>query len=49
VLVELECDALIAWDGDRVALTERGRLMSNEVFTQFLADPETGSSLRKTA
>jgi oxygen-independent coproporphyrinogen-3 oxidase len=49
VLVELECDALIAWDGDRVALTERGRLMSNEVFAQFLADPETGSSLRKTA
>src|SRR5580658_88329 len=49
VLVELECDALIVWDGDRVSLTERGRLMSNEVFAQFLANPAIASSLRKTA
>jgi oxygen-independent coproporphyrinogen III oxidase len=39
VLVELECDALIEWAGDRVALTDRGRLMSNEVFARFLAEP----------
>jgi oxygen-independent coproporphyrinogen-3 oxidase len=39
VLVELECDALIEWVGDRIALTERGRLMSNEVFSRFLLEP----------
>jgi oxygen-independent coproporphyrinogen-3 oxidase len=39
MLVELECDALVEWEGDRVSLTERGRLMSNEVFAQFLAEP----------
>ncbi|MBB6144892.1 oxygen-independent coproporphyrinogen-3 oxidase [Silvibacterium bohemicum] len=39
VLVDLECDSLIAWIGDRVSLTERGRLMSNEVFARFLLEP----------
>jgi oxygen-independent coproporphyrinogen-3 oxidase len=39
VLVDLECDSLIAWNGDRVSLTERGRLMSNEVFARFLLEP----------
>jgi oxygen-independent coproporphyrinogen-3 oxidase len=37
VLVELEGDGLITRTGDRVALTTRGRLMSNEVFERFLA------------
>ena len=37
---ELEDDGLIALaDGDRVALTARGRLLSNEVFERFLAEP----------
>ena len=39
VLIDLECDALIEWSGDQIALTERGRLMSNEVFARFLAEP----------
>jgi oxygen-independent coproporphyrinogen-3 oxidase len=39
VLIDLECDALIEWAGDRIALTDRGRLMSNEVFARFLAEP----------
>jgi oxygen-independent coproporphyrinogen III oxidase len=38
VLTELECEDLITWTGDRVALTTRGRLMSNEVFERFLAE-----------
>ncbi len=37
---ELEGDGLIAFaDGDRVALTARGRLLSNDVFGRFLAEP----------
>ncbi len=39
VLVELECEDLIGWKGERVALTERGRLMSNDVFARFLLEP----------
>ena len=37
ILTGLECDGLIAWTDDRVALTPRGRLVSNEVFERFLA------------
>jgi oxygen-independent coproporphyrinogen-3 oxidase len=36
ILTGLECDGLIAWTDDRVALTPRGRLVSNEVFEHFL-------------
>jgi oxygen-independent coproporphyrinogen-3 oxidase len=39
VLAELEQDALIERAGDRVTLTERGRLVSNEVFGRFLLEP----------
>jgi oxygen-independent coproporphyrinogen-3 oxidase len=37
ILTGLECDGLIAWTDDRVTLTPRGRLVSNEVFEHFLA------------
>ncbi len=36
ILTDLECDGLITWTGSRVALTARGRLVSNEVFEPFL-------------
>lgn len=37
---ELESEGLLAFlDGDRVALTPRGRLLSNEVFARFLVEP----------
>jgi oxygen-independent coproporphyrinogen III oxidase len=37
---ELEDDGLVTFrDGDRVTLTPRGRLLSNDVFTRFLAEP----------
>jgi oxygen-independent coproporphyrinogen-3 oxidase len=37
---ELEDEGLVTFlDGDRVALTPRGRLLSNEVFGRFLAEP----------
>lgn len=37
---ELEDEGLVKFlDGDRVALTTRGRLLSNEVFARFLAEP----------
>ena len=39
ILTDLECDRLITWTADQVALTPRGRLVSNEVFERFLADP----------
>jgi oxygen-independent coproporphyrinogen III oxidase len=38
VLVELECERLITWIGEQVSLTARGRLMSNEVFENFLVE-----------
>jgi oxygen-independent coproporphyrinogen-3 oxidase len=38
VLAELEDDGLLTVVGDGVALTERGRLLSNEVFAQFLRE-----------
>jgi len=38
VLVELECQRLTTWIGDQVTLTARGRLMSNEVFENFLVE-----------
>jgi oxygen-independent coproporphyrinogen-3 oxidase len=37
---ELEGDGLVSFvDGDRIALTARGRLLSNDVFERFLAEP----------
>ena len=38
VFVDLIDAALLAVDGDRVSLTTRGRLLSNEVFARFLRD-----------
>jgi oxygen-independent coproporphyrinogen-3 oxidase len=39
-IAELEDEGLAMFmDGDRVALTVRGRLLSNEVFGRFLAEP----------
>ena len=37
ILTDLECNDLIKWTADHVALTPRGRLISNEVFERFLA------------
>ncbi len=36
ILTDLECDGLITWTGSRIALTPRGRLVSNEVFEPFV-------------
>ena len=34
---ELEDTGLLQWNGDRLSLTTRGRLLGNEVFQRFLA------------
>jgi len=39
ILTDLECDGLITWTGDQIALTPRGRLVSNEVFERFISVP----------
>ena len=40
IVRELEEEGLVSFrEGDRVALTPRGRLLSNEVFERFLAEP----------
>ncbi len=36
---DLIADGLLQRDGDRISLTPRGRLLSNEVFQSFLAAP----------
>ena len=36
ILTDLECDGLITWTGNQIALTPRGRLVSSEVFERFL-------------
>lgn len=33
---KLERDGLVAWDGERVRLTDRGRLLGNRVFLEFV-------------
>ncbi len=33
---KLERDGLVAWEGDRVRLTDRGRLLGNRVFLEFV-------------
>jgi oxygen-independent coproporphyrinogen-3 oxidase len=42
VIEELVADGLLARDGDRVALTMRGRMLSNEVFGRFLGVAAAG-------
>lgn len=37
ILTDLECEGLITWTAHQIALTPRGRLVSNEVFERFLA------------
>ncbi|MBV8436892.1 MAG: radical SAM family heme chaperone HemW [Silvibacterium sp.] len=49
ILTDLECDGLITWTGDRVTLTPRGRLVSNEVFEQFLEVPQMANGSRRVA
>jgi oxygen-independent coproporphyrinogen-3 oxidase len=44
VLVELAGVGLIAWEGNSVRLTRRGRLLSNEVFERFLSVPSRTST-----
>jgi oxygen-independent coproporphyrinogen-3 oxidase len=46
ILAGLEIDGLVTLTGDRVALTPQGRLLSNGVFSSFLA---SGTPLRETA
>jgi len=38
VLHSLDRTGLVAWDGERVALTPRGRFVANEVFVRLLPD-----------
>jgi oxygen-independent coproporphyrinogen-3 oxidase len=45
-IAELSGAGLIEWEGDRVRLTARGRLVSNEVFERFLQS-KAGSPLRQ--
>lgn len=40
-IAELESDGLLACSGDHITLTSAGRLLSNEVFAHFLAEPVT--------
>ena len=42
-------DGLLAFDGQRVRLTARGRLISNDVFQEFLGTREQGSGIRLVA
>lgn len=37
-IAELTANRLLSLEGDRLRLTDRGRLLSNEVFARFLAD-----------
>ncbi len=45
---ELTRDGLLQRDGNRVSLTSRGRLLSNEVFQAFLAAPSAPRSVQLT-
>jgi oxygen-independent coproporphyrinogen-3 oxidase len=44
-IAELITDGLLQRDGDRVRLTSRGRLLSNEVFQTFLAPSPAPTSI----
>jgi oxygen-independent coproporphyrinogen III oxidase len=48
-LTDLECDGLITWTTDRIVLTPRGRLVSNDVFEHFLAIPQMANGQRRVA
>jgi oxygen-independent coproporphyrinogen III oxidase len=43
-IVELTLDGLLEADGNRIGLTPRGRLLSNEVFERFLAPKNCSTS-----
>lgn len=43
-IAELQADGLLEKNGDRLRLTARGRLLSNEVFARFLAPESTPAS-----
>jgi oxygen-independent coproporphyrinogen-3 oxidase len=43
ILDQLVADGLLEWASDRLRLTARGRLLSNEVFARFLRDPQLAS------
>jgi oxygen-independent coproporphyrinogen III oxidase len=43
-IIELEAGGLLEHQGNRIRLTARGRLLSNEVFERFLGCGETGVS-----
>ncbi len=45
LLKDLECEGLIVCDAGRVLLTQRGRLLSNEVFARFLAEDKASTPL----
>lgn len=49
VLVELAGVDLVDWQGDRVRLTSRGRLLSNEAFERFLACGGTGGDASRSS
>ncbi|HTK94754.1 MAG TPA: hypothetical protein VL382_03885, partial [Terriglobales bacterium] len=44
---ELVHDAMLARDGTRLRLTDRGRLISNEVFERFLGLPAASADARQ--
>jgi oxygen-independent coproporphyrinogen III oxidase len=46
VIGRLVPDGLLTFDGERVRLTERGRLISNDVFQEFLQPEVAGTSRR---
>ncbi len=41
---ELTTFDLVQWEGDRLVLTQRGRLLGNEVFLRFLTEQPTNSA-----
>ena len=49
ILTECECGGLIEKDGARFRLTDRGRLLSNEVFARFLSETAPEEVKRKRA
>ena len=48
ILAELIADGLLQQIADRVKLTPRGRLLSNEVFARFLREEHPPQSIRRT-
>jgi oxygen-independent coproporphyrinogen-3 oxidase len=48
IIAELIEEGLLQQEGGRLLLTQRGRLLSNEVFQRFLAEPLTSKKLSVT-